>query len=243
MPPAPSLPPASGAEEEFSGWYLRGDVGGGVNAAAPKLEIDARAARGPDRNASGLGSPSLSPFGMVDVGAGYQATSWFRADATIEYRFGASLRSGATYAWAGSAQTGDAFRADVASFVGLVNGYVSPVAWYGFSPFLGAGVGFADNRLSSVSAVGPGWSGGFASGSRLSFAWAAMAGVDYDLTARLKLELSYRYLSYGIATTGGSDADPGLAGPISSRNRLASNDFRLGLIYLIGEASPVAAPD
>ena len=90
----------------------------------------------------------------------------------------------------------------------------------------------------------PGWGGGFASGSRLSFAWAAMAGVDYDLTARLKLELSYRYLSYGTGATGGADAYPGLAGPISSRNRLASNDFRLGLIYLIGEASPlpVVAP-
>lgn len=242
LPAAPSLPPASGAEEEFSGWYLRGDVGGGVNAAAPKLEITPGPLAGPIATQA-VFSPSLSPFGMVDVGAGYQATSWFRADATIEYRFGASLRSGAADAWAGLAQTGDAFRADVASFVGLVNGTVTPAAWYGFSPFLGAGVGFADNRLSSVSVSRPGWGGGFASGSRLSFAWAAMAGVDYDLTATLKLELSYRYLSYGTGATGGADAYPGLAGPISSRNRLASNDFRLGLIYLIGEASPVAAPD
>ena len=124
LPPAPSLPPASAAEEEFSGWYLRGDVGGGVNAAAPKLEITPGPLAGPIATQA-VFSPSLSPFGMVDVGAGYQATSWFRADATIEYRFGASLRSGATDAWAGSAQTGDAFRADVASFVGLVNGYVS----------------------------------------------------------------------------------------------------------------------
>jgi opacity protein-like surface antigen len=241
LPPAPSLPPASPAEEEFSGWYLRGDVGGGVNAA-PKLEIARGPLAGPIATQA-VFSPSLSPFGMVDVGAGYQATNWFRADATIEYRFGASLRSGPADAWAGSAQAGDAFRADVASFVGLVNGYVTPGAWYGFSPFLGAGIGFADNRLSSVSVSRPGWGGGFASGSRISFAWAAMAGVDYDLTGRLKLELSYRYLSYGIATTGGSDADPGLPGPISSRNRLASNDFRLGLIYLIGEATPAAAPD
>jgi opacity protein-like surface antigen len=242
LPPAPSLPPAAPAEEEFSGWYLRGDAGGGVNAAAPKLEIAPGPLASPIATQA-VFSPSLSPSGMVDVGAGYQATNWFRADATIEYRFGASLRSGPAYAWAGSAQTGDAFHADVASFVGLVNATVSPVAWYGFSPFLGAGVGFADNRLSSVNVSRPGWGGGFASGSRLSFAWAAMAGVDYDLTARLKLELSYRYLSYGIATTGGADADPGLAGPISSRNRLASNDFRLGLIYLIGEASPAAAPN
>jgi opacity protein-like surface antigen len=238
LPAAPDLPPAAPAEEEFSGWYLRGDVGGGVNAAAPKLEIAPGPLAGPIATQA-VWRPSLSPSGMIDVGAGYQATSWFRADATIEYRFGASLRSGATDAWAGSAQTGNAFRADAASFVGLVNGYVSPVAWYGFSPFLGAGVGFADNRLSSVSAAGPGWNGGFASGSRISFAWAAMAGVDYDLTARLKLELSYRYLSYGTGATGGADAYPGLAGPISSRNRMASNDFRLGLIYLIGEGAPL----
>ena len=43
----------------------------------------ARAARGPTRRKRSV-SPSLSPFGMVDVGAGYQATSWFRADATID---------------------------------------------------------------------------------------------------------------------------------------------------------------
>ena len=98
-----------------------GDAGGGVNAAAPKLEIAPGPLAGPIATQA-VWRPSLSPFGMVDVGAGYQATSWFRADATIEYRFGASLRSGATDAWAGSAQTGNAFRADAASFVGLVNG-------------------------------------------------------------------------------------------------------------------------
>ena len=37
LPPAPSLPEQA-AMEEFSGWYLRGDVGGGVNSARPELE-------------------------------------------------------------------------------------------------------------------------------------------------------------------------------------------------------------
>ena len=155
LPAARPFPPASGAEEQFSGWYLRGDVGGASMRRRRKVDI----APGPLAGLSAIPTvlrPSLSPFGMVDVGAGYQAASWFRADATIEYRGGASLRSGATDAWAGSAQTGDAFRADVASFVGLVNGYVSPGEWYGFSPFLGAGIGFADNRLSSVSVSRPG---------------------------------------------------------------------------------------
>ncbi len=77
-----------------------------------------------------------------------------------------------------------------------------------------------------------------------------MAGVDFDITANLKLEFGYRYLNYGSITTGGSNCLAGAGGKtfstascggggvsaISSRNRLASNDFRLGLIYLFGEA-------
>jgi opacity protein-like surface antigen len=239
LPPAPSLP-APSAAEQLGGWYLRGDVGVGVNSTAPELDVAVGPLAAPAAMPT-LRRSSLSPFGMVDVGAGYQATSWFRADATIEYRGGANLRSG--YPGLGAAQEGDPFHAEVASFVGLVNGYVAPGAWYGFSPFLGAGIGFADNRVLSVGAASLGWGERFASGSRTSFAWAAMAGLDYDLTANLKLELSYRYLSYGAVTTGGSDSCPGVAGPISSRTRLGSNDFRLGLVYQIGEASPLAAPD
>jgi opacity protein-like surface antigen len=236
LPPVPSLPSEPPEAAEFSGWYLRGDVGGGVEAASPQLDITPGPLAGPIAIPTPLHS-SLSPFGMVDIGAGYQPMSWFRADATIGYRGSANLRSSASgYPWLGPAQNGDVFHANLASFVGLVNGYVVPGAWYGFSPFLGASVGFADNRLSSVSAAGPGQGGRFISGSRTSFAWAAMAGVDYGLTANLKLELSYRYLSYGTVTTGSPDGYTGLAGPISSRNRLTSNDFRLGLIYFIGEA-------
>ncbi len=223
LPPAPSLPPPSSADSQFSGWYLRGDAGVGFNSTAPELQTAGGASRTFDDTA-------LSPFAMIDVGGGYQFTEMFRADGTLEYRSLARLR------WL-SPQTEPAFpyfgarppfggfdRADVASFVGLVNGYASPGTWYGFAPFLGAGVGFADNRLSrSVDASGA----HFAGGSTISFAWALMAGVDFDLTSNLKVEAGYRYLNYG--SIGG--------GAISSRKRLASNDFRLGLVYLIGEAS------
>jgi len=243
LPPAPSLPPAAPAEEEFSGWYLRGDAGGGVNVAAPKLEIAPVPLAGPLATQP-VFSPSLSPFGMVDVGIGYQPTSWFRADATIEYRGGASLQSSAApYSWQAPSQEAVSFQADASSFIGLFNGYVAPGVWYGLSPFLGAGIGFADNRLTSVSATAPGWNGHFSAGARTSIAWAAMAGVDYELTANLKLELSYRYLSYGTVTTGGLDKCPALTDPISSRNRLASSDFRLGLLYLIGDAPRLPAPN
>jgi opacity protein-like surface antigen len=127
LPPAPSLPPASGGEEEFSGWYLRGDVGGGVNAASPKLEIAPGPLAGPIVTQS-VFSPSLSPFGMVDVGAGYQFNPWFRVDGTLEYRGGASLQSLYTITdpaspyFGGPLQYADFYRANVASLISLLNG-------------------------------------------------------------------------------------------------------------------------
>jgi opacity protein-like surface antigen len=264
LPPAPSLPPASPAEAEFGGWYLRGDVAVGVNSAAPKLEtapnpIGAGVAGGFISGAAtqSFDNTTLSPFGMIDLGAGYQFNSFLRVDATVEYRGGARLES--HYALTDGAAALNAYsgRADVASIVGLVNGNANLGTWYGLSPFLGAGVGFADNRLSGFTGQGLAYADypsvdpvRYANGSKTGFAWALMAGVDYDISANLRLELGYRYLSYGLITTGGSNcgtfsiACGGAANTISSRNRLASNDFRLGLIYLIGGAPlPVVVGD
>jgi hypothetical protein len=135
----------------------------------------------------------------------------------------------------------------VASFVGLVNGYADLGTWFRFSPFIGAGIGFADNRASSFADRGF----GCANASKTSFAFALMAGVDFDVAPDLKIELGYRYLNSGAITTGGlnclagesggtlsADNCRGVTKTISSRNRLASNDLRLGLLYLIGEAPP-----
>jgi opacity protein-like surface antigen len=264
LPPIPSLPEAESGPAEFGGWYLRGDIGGGVNMTAPELRI------APDPIAAGLAggfissaatktfnNATLSPSAMIDAGVGYQFDGWFRADATLEYRAGARLHS--QYAARGPAsasgvpsQYAEFDRGDVSSIVGLVNGYASPGSWYGLSPFVGAGVGFADNRTSGWTVETPLGATGYANRSRMSFAWALMAGVDYDLTSNLKLELGYRYLNYGSITTGGSNCGgtfftaycgSGVASAISSRNRLASSDFRLGLIYTIGGPPLAAAPE
>ena len=166
LPPAPSLPPLSTAGAPFGGWYLRGDVGVGVNSTTPDLQatepIAAAVANGFSSSAATqtFKDVTLSPSGMIDLGAGYQFNDWFRADATLEYRAGGRLESGyaltspASPAFGAPGQYTDDYRADLASIVGLVNGYASPGSWYGLSPFLGAGVGFADNRLSGSTDQG-----------------------------------------------------------------------------------------
>jgi opacity protein-like surface antigen len=276
LPPAPRLPSPAPAAEDFSGFYLRGDVGAGINVA-PNLETT------PNPVATGVASGYLSPFasqafnnttlspsGMIDFGAGYQFNNWFRADATLEYRGGAALQSlftltdPASPAFGGPLQYADFYRGDVSSLVGLVNGYVTLPEVWGVAPFVGAGIGFADNMVSgftdqslayaSFGSVGS--SGGyFSNNSKTNFAWALMAGLDFALAPNLKLEFGYRYLNMGSISTGGSNCLAGAAGGafnavncnggvlnhVRSRNALASNDIRIGLIWMLG-APAASAP-
>ena len=277
LPPAPRLPPPAPVVEDFSGWYLRGDVGVGVNATSVDLQ------NYPDPIATGISSgflssqanqaynnTTLSPFGLIDVGVGYQFNPWFRMDGTLEYRAGANLQSlytltdPASPGYGGPAQFADFYRADVSSFIGLVNGYVNLGSYWGISPFVGAGVGFADNSVSGFTdqAIVASYyfdspaGGYFSNASKTSFAWALMAGLDFNISPNLKLEMGYRYLNYGSIETGGShclagagggtfsaqNCNGGVSNHLSSSNTLASNDFRIGLIWLLGAPPPPPAP-
>ncbi len=277
LPPAPALPPAT-PDGQFGGWYLRGDLGAGIVAGAPDL------ANIPDPIATGVSSGFLSPystqafnntsissFGMIDAGVGYQFNSWFRMDGTLEYRWGGNLQSlytlndAASPYYGGALQYADFYRADVSSLVGLVNGYVDLPTFWMVTPFVGAGVGFANNMISGWTDQGFGYAGygslGSAGGyfsnhAQTNFAWALMAGLDFALAPNLKLELSYRYLNLGGFSTGGSNCLAGTAGGvfsaqncnggvsnhIESRNSLASNDIRIGLLWMLGAPPPPPAP-
>ncbi len=166
LPPAPSLPQAGSSSEDFSGWYLRGDLGAGFEAA-PALNAAANpiASIVPGGVLSPYGTASfrdttLSPSGTIDAGVGYVLNPWLRMDGTLEYRFGARLRSSlavvdpAPLGGGGPFSAADGLRAGFSSIVALLNGYVDLGNYWGVTPFLGAGVGVADNALSGVSDQG-----------------------------------------------------------------------------------------
>jgi opacity protein-like surface antigen len=270
LPPVPALPPLSQTAEAFGGWYLRGDIGAGL-AATPGLEIEpspvaAGVSRGLLSSAAvqSFANTTLSATAVLDAGLGYAFNPWLRVDGTLEYRTGANLRSiysisdPAAPAFGGPFHETDVVRAGLSSLVALANAYVDLGEYWGVTPFIGAGIGVADNALSSVSdqrfGSAPGLSAAsLSNGEKASFAWALMAGLDYNLSANLKLELSYRYLNLGSVATGGSNCPAGAsltaaacfggaASTIASRRSLASNDIRIGLIWLVGAAEPAPAP-
>ncbi len=270
LPPAPALPPLQASADEFSGWYLRGDLGAGFETAPDLGAASGPIARGP---LGGLLSPyalssfrntTLSPSGTIDAGVGYVFNSWLRLDGALEYRFGGRLQSlyaiddPAPLDLASPYRAADRLVGSVSSILALVNGYVDLGNYWGGTPFFGAGIGVADNALSGLSDQGFALSGGgaavptggfFSDASKTSFAWALMAGLDLDIAPNLKLELSYRFLDLGSIAVGGAHCAtfaPACRGggvvAASSRVALATNDVRIGLVWLVGEPQTAPVP-
>ena len=249
LPPAPVVDtPCCGNE---AGWYLRGDVGTGYNTigkhstqANPALVATTLRGSGDD----------LGGQVHVDVGVGYQVNSWLRFDVTGEYRTGGKLGSVDDYVYAPVGATGssgvDFYHANVSSVVGLANAYVDLGTWYCLTPYIGGGVGVAYNRISGFTdqginvSAGP---GGFASpsgttyanGNKTNFAWALMAGVGYEVTKNLKLDIGYRYLNLGDATTGTSVRRFGQTQDFRYVQKdLASHDIRIGMRWVFADSTP-----
>ena len=93
--------------------------------------------------------------------------------------------------------------ADIESWVGLFNTYVDLGTWHCVTPYIGGGVGFASISVLGLKDVNVP-NNGVAFGkdnTETNFAWA-VCGLSYDVTPAVTIDLSYRYLDIGDASSG-----------------------------------------
>ena len=247
-PPPPMMEPPPPVD--FSGWYLRGDVGVG----AVQL-TDWRHTLQPNSFGVLPNGPILPLYAnmgdtaFAGAGFGYQFNNWFRVDLTGEYRIQSSYNAGIAWSFPGAANLGlDQYRATLGTALFMANGYVDLGTWCGITPFVGAGVGAAFHNLAGLTDYGLGLGNGGFGWARdtqtTSLAWAVMAGLAYNVTPNFKVEVGYRYLDMDRITSNPiacSDA----ASCFHERQsfNVASHDVRLGFRYLIASApAPVLAP-
>ena len=95
----PPPPPAEPVVEEFSGWYIRGDVGVGINSMTSWKSTFNDATFNPKATYTDIRKEqtSLGDSTFLRLGAGYQFNNWFRADITGEYRTAASYNATESY--------------------------------------------------------------------------------------------------------------------------------------------------
>jgi opacity protein-like surface antigen len=212
MPYGTYVAPGAQVQEFFSAWYLRLDGGYRMNGLS-----------GGDVLGSGFSSSSLKDSGTVGGGVGYK-WGWFRSDVTFDYGSGPKF--------VGDTAVPQHVTAKLSSFTGLLNGYIDMGSWWGFTPYIGAGVGTSylkpaqfvlSNPLLVTSTI--------ASDAKWDFSWAAMAGVSYALGPSFMIDASYRYLDLGEARSS-VYLPAGAPGQVKYGNWTAQ-EVRIGLRYLI----------
>jgi len=215
--------------EEFSGWYLRGDIGI-TNQRMKKLEnllLDT-ADRVKTVN-SDFDSSTL--FGL---GGGYQFNNWLRFDVTGEFR-GNSDFSGLDIVTAGGFTSTDEYRAKKSEWLFLANAYLDLGTWWCVTPFVGAGIGASRVTISSFTDVNTPTAGvAFASSeSKWNLAWALHAGLAFQASENLAIELAYRYTHLGDGITGDVITYTGtnnFNNPVTFRD-ISSHDVKVGLRF------------
>jgi opacity protein-like surface antigen len=213
--PPPAAPPllqsAPLLVDEFSsGWYLRGDVGYRWN------DVDSVRNDGPP----GVRGSDFDNSWMVGAGVGYK-WEWFRTDITVDYG------SKSTFTADSGIRAND-FSAKVDSVTGLLNVYGDLGTWYGLTPYIGVGAGFAHLQAANFNVASAPFGNDGDSTGKWNFAWAYMAGVSYKVFGNYNIDLGYRHVNMGDANTG---RDP--FGNQLSFKSLSSDEVRLGFRYVI----------
>lgn len=216
VPPFEPFMPEVTSSPIGGNWYLRGDLGYAINAS-----VDGEI-KGPDGKHTLSGTDAKDAW-TLGAGFGYRFNDYVRTDLTFDYRDQVN--------YTGSCNNGSAPNTKVASISGLANVYVEAGEWYGFAPYVGAGVGAAwvnvENKAqSSFSSCGL-TSVEKTSEDDWTFTAAAMAGVGYRVTDQLVVDAGYRYswldsFSSGIITDTGTKL---------TFKDVAYHEFRIGFRY------------
>lgn len=235
-PPPPEPPVLKGTIT--SGIYLRGDVGVGVQSVSKYQQDDVAQFGG-----SFFGKSDNAAF-FAGLGIGYRFNNWLRFDVTGEYRGSSSIGvNDIVYNPFNNGNQTNTYKGNLTSLVTLFNGYFDLGTWNCLTPYIGAGIGFTQNRISGLTDQGAllgnfvGPTLGYANtGTKTNVAWALMAGFGYEVNKNLTLEVGYRYLNLGDAQSGRLvNAFTGqIQAPLKAKD-IDSHDFRIGMRWNFGD--------
>jgi opacity protein-like surface antigen len=232
-------PPPPVFIKSFSGWYVRGHIGMS-NQHLKRLD---NALFATTANLEFLDKGGFSSAPLFGGGVGYRLNRWLRGDLTVEYRGKADFAAldryetvddGNPLTWDG---TND-YRAKKSEWLFLANAYVDAGEWHGISPYIGAGIGVSRNTISHFRDINvPNNGVAYAADrSKWDLAWALHAGLSFQATDNLTLDLGYSFVHLGDAESGdiiAFDGTNAINNPMHFKG-IYSHDLKLGLRYQFG---------
>ena len=171
-------------------WYLRGDVGVGVQTFSSFDHGQTNSVFVWPASWT-IVQQDIQDSAIFGMGIGYAWNNWLRFDVTGEYRTRAGFKSTGSFTeFCPGGTCFDVMKGNISSAVFLANAYVDLGTWWCFTPFIGAGVGGARNMISGVQDLGlnPAGAPGFGfttnDSAQWNLAWDVQAGLTYNVSRR-----------------------------------------------------------
>jgi opacity protein-like surface antigen len=180
-------------------WYLKGTIG------MHSQDVGGIWTEGYDSNDFTVHHKDMKSSSFYGLGIGVERGRWLRLDVTGEYRGKYLFIAQDSYPGGGGFTAGsNEYTADMESWLGLFNAYIDIGTWCGLTPYVGAGIGLASLSVNGLKDVNVPQQTVYygADHTSFNFAWALYAGMSYDVTDRVTLDLAYRYVDLGDARTG-----------------------------------------
>jgi opacity protein-like surface antigen len=251
-PPVVVSPPDQFVPVEVgNGWYLRGDVG--YAFTRDMGDVSFRTFDTGTYTSGKLGSADLDSGMTYGIGFGYTFNQWLRSDITLD---GFHTDAHGSVASADPCDATDPAlagttcntrgSASLSTLSLMANGYVDLGTYVGLTPYIGAGAGISRVKWSGVSADTYCVDGTAACTAALlgktshsgkkdyRFTYALMAGLAYDISPNLKLDLGYKYTHVAGGDTFGWDSASSTAGATGAQGKddgFSSQEVRVGLRY------------
>lgn len=245
LPPPVDAPEYTGTIAESEGWYIRGDLGYNGDYKIDKPKVRTFLPVTSDYSSTRFDKARMDDGEYsLNAGIGYQFNDWLRADTTIDYFTGKlrgkSVEGGPCIGQAAGTRCGTRYDQHLASLGLMANAYVDLGTFVGFTPYVGAGLGYtylhwddlrSRNFCGGVPCVAnPGATHPGESDWR--FTYALMAGLTYDISDNMKVDLGYRYMKIDDGDMFGWDAASATAGATGLQGQdpgFSTHEVRLGL--------------
>lgn len=129
---------------------------------------------------------------------------------------------------------------DVHTYSFMANFFYDFANYSGFVPYVGAGIGFAYHVMSDVyDDINP--QVALAGDEDLVFTWALMAGVGYNVSENVVIDVGYRYIDLGGVSSERADT-AFFVNPFLNLDDLTAHEIKAGIRYRFGGCCEAIAP-
>jgi opacity protein-like surface antigen len=236
--------------EVGNGWYLRGDVGFAFARNMGDVDYRTFDIVGGTYTSGRLDNADLDTGMTYGVGFGYTFNQWLRSDITLDgfnTDFNGRVASTDPCDGAPAGTTCNTTASGSVSALSLMaNGYIDLGTYVGLTPYVGAGAGisrvkwggFTENTycVDDTTTCGAALLGTTRHSGKTDyrFTYALMAGLAYDISTNLKLDIGYKSTHVAGGDMFNWDSASAAAGATGTQGRddgFSSQEVRIGLRY------------